>query len=420
MIAPSYKDAPQLDSWEIVLLRAAHDISLSESQYQLISDRYEVLQEIIEDTTEPALKDAHIFVQGSIRLKTTLKPSPSATDDLATVDADAVVWLPNAVGADPDEILKVIEERFSEGAKVKMPIKRLRRGIRVVYADENPGFHIDVTPARCAPGNGSEKGEGKLQVPDRQTGWKASSPIPYAQWLEATAAQEVQLTGTEKLRKQHVFLAEASQDPLPDYEEYIDGNPLRAAVKLLKRHRDEWAIRNGTEDVRPISAVITTLAGKAYAEVALDSQQRSVRPVEAIMEIVARMPKHIVRNGEECLVVNPQDPGENFAEKWNRPGDEGQSYRKAFQEWHSAALRDIRIGLEDFGSTVAFSEAMSARFGVKKLVVEETIGGLPGNWNLPGLATGMTANKARLSALVGGSAASDDSQADIKPVDRLG
>jgi hypothetical protein len=420
MTEPSNYDAPQLDSWEIVLLRAAHDISLSESQYQLISDRYEVLQEIIEDATEPTLKDAHIFVQGSIRLKTTLKPSPSATNDLATVDADAVVWLPNAVGADPNEILKAIEDRFSEGAKVKAPIKRLRRGIRVIYADENPGFHIDVTPARCAPGNGSDKGEGNLQVPDRQTGWKASSPIPYARWLEETASQEVQISVTEELRKRHVFLAEASQDPLPDYEEYIDGNPLRAAVKLLKRHRDEWAIRHGTEDVRPISAVITTLAGKAYEEVAMESQHRDFRPVEAIMEIVARMPSHIVRNGEKCFVLNPQDPGENFAEKWNRPGDEGLSYRRAFQEWHSAALRDIRMGLEDFGSTVAFSEAMSARFGVKKLVVEETIGGLPGNWDLPGRATGMTANKARLSALVGGGASTDDCQADIKPVDRLG
>lgn len=413
-------DPAQLDSWEILLLRAANEISLSESQYQLICDRYKVLQDILEGATEPELQDAHIFVQGSIRLKTTLKPAPSAADDLATIDADAVVWLPNAPSTDSNEILSVIEERFKEGVKVKTPIKQLRRGIRVVYADESPGFHIDVTPARCAPGNGSEKGEGNLQVPDRTTGWKASSPIPYAQWLEQTAAQDIRLSGAEELLKQRVFLSEASQDPMPDYNEYIDGNPLRAAVKLLKRHRDEWAIRTNNESVRPISAVITTLAGQAYGEVAMESQHRSYRPVQAIMEIVARMPKHIKQQGDDYFVRNPEDSGENFAEKWNRPGEEGEAYRQAFEKWHSAALQDIRMGLQDFESTVAFAEAMNTSFGLKKRVVENTVRDLPGHWNLPGRASGVTGNTSRLRALVGGSAAGDSSQVDVKPVDRLG
>lgn len=413
-------DSTQLESWEMVLLRAAHEMSLSKSQYQLICDRYAVLQDILAAATERSLHDAHVFVQGSIRLKTTLKPAPEATNDMATIDADAVVWLPNADRSDSDEILEAIETRFRDGVRVETPIKRLRRGIRVVYADENPGFHIDVTPARCAPGNGSEKGQGKLQVPDRDLGWKASSPIPYSQWLEETAMQEVQLSGSEELLKRHVFLAEASQDPLPEYEEYIDGNPLRAAIKLLKRHRDKWAIRTGQESVRPISAVITTLAAEAYAEIALESQHYSYRPIEAIMEIVARIPKFIQRQGNDLFVRNPEDSGENFAEKWNRPGEEGEAYRQAFKGWHSAALQDIRIGLQDFGSTKAFAEAMSRSFGVRRLVVEEAVRELPGHWSLPGRAPGLTGNASRLSALVGGSAAGDKSQASIEPVDRLG
>jgi hypothetical protein len=418
----SHPDSTQLESWEIVLLRAAHQMSLSKSQYKLIADRYAVLQDILSAATDPLLRDAHIFVQGSIRLKTTLKPAPEATDDMATIDADAVVWLPNASVTDSAAVLKAIETRFREGVRVEAPIESLRRGIRIVYADENPGFHIDITPARCAPGNGHEKGEGKLQVPDREMGWKASSPIPYAQWLELAAEQEIQLTGREELFKRHVVmdLAEATQDPLPDYDAYIDGNPLRAAIKLLKRHRDEWAIRMGKESVRPISAVITTLAAQAYAEIALESQQRSYRPIEAIMEIVARMPKFIQREGNACFVCNPKDSGENFAEKWNRPGGEGEAYRRAFDGWHTAALQDIRMGLRDFGSTKAFVAAMNESFGVSNMLVEDAVRELPGHWNLPGRAPGLTANAARLSALVGGSAASHQSQASIKPVDRLG
>lgn len=37
------------------------------------------------------LKDAHIFVQGSIGLKTTIKPAPEAERDMVNVDADVLL-----------------------------------------------------------------------------------------------------------------------------------------------------------------------------------------------------------------------------------------------------------------------------------------------------------------------------------------
>lgn len=416
----SYPHTAQLDSWELVLLRIAQQISLSEPQYQLISDRYETLQHILSAADHPLLKDAHIFVQGSIRLKTTLRPAPEATNEMATVDADAVVWLPNASSANPADVLAAIEERFSQGVRVERPIEQLRRGIRIVYADENPGFHIDVTPARSALGNGNGNGMGKLQVPDRQWGWKASSPIPYAQWLEDMAVQEIKLVGLTTLTERNVTFAEASQEPMPEYDDYIDGNPLRAAIKLLKRNRDEWAIRESRISVRPISAIITTLAAEAYKEIATESHQRPYRPIEAIMEIVVRMPKFITQSDGDYFVFNPTDRGENFAEKWNRPNGEGSAYRQAFQEWHAAVMKDVRIGLREYGSTLEFSEAINERFGVAKIFVETAISELPGNWNLPGRAAGITGNMVRLGALVGGSVASRRSQAEIRPVDRLG
>lgn len=412
----------QLQGWELVLLRAAHQMSLTEAQYRLICDRYEHLQSILSAATHPLLQDAHIFVQGSMRLKTTLKPAPGAQDELATIDADAVIWLPNAGNAEAATVLQMIEDRFRAGVRVEAPIERLRRGIRIVYSDENPGFHIDVTPARSRPGNGDQKGAGALQVPDRETGWKASSPIPYANWLAQVAGQQIALDGlTELTARNTEFSAEATQDPLPDYEDYIDPNPLRAAIKLLKRHRDEWALRTQQISVRPISAVLTTLAAHAYADIAYESRQgRRYRPVEAIMEIVARMPNFIGSGVAGYEVCNPMDREENFAEKWNRPNGEGDRYRQAFQMWHATAQQDLRLGLQDFGTSVAFAQAMHDRFGVSRSLVEATSRELPGNWTLPGRAPGVTANAARLSVLVGGTAAGNEPQADIKPVDRLG
>lgn len=94
-------------------------------------------------------------------------------------------------GAGAQEVLDAIEERFRAGSRVQEEIKPLRRGIRIIYADENPGFHIDVTPARAINGNSQGNGEGKLEVPDRETGWKASSPIPYSNWLQVASTQTI-------------------------------------------------------------------------------------------------------------------------------------------------------------------------------------------------------------------------------------
>lgn len=180
-------------SWEDFLLRAAREISLTEPQYEVIDKRYSVLQDILSASDNPLLAEAHIFVQGSMRLKTTIKPVSGAPDDLDTIDADAIIWLPYAQGASAHEVLEAINDRFVQGSRVQKDIKPLRRGIRIVYADESPGFHIDITPARAVIGNAEEKGLGRLEVPDRVTGWKASSPIPYSDWLSSASMQRITL-----------------------------------------------------------------------------------------------------------------------------------------------------------------------------------------------------------------------------------
>ena len=94
-------------SWEYFLLRAAREISLSEAQYEKINDRYSQLEKILSASDNPLLAEAHIFVQGSMRLKTTIKPIPGAPADLDTIDADAIIWLPHAQGAGAKEVLEL-------------------------------------------------------------------------------------------------------------------------------------------------------------------------------------------------------------------------------------------------------------------------------------------------------------------------
>lgn len=406
-------------SWEHFLFRAAREISLTETQYKTISGRYIQLEKILNSSDNPLLAEAHIFVQGSIRLKTTIKPISGAPEDLDTIDADAIIWLPHAQEAGAQEVLDAIEERFLDGSRVQEKIKRLRRGIRIIYADENPGFHIDVTPARAINGNSQGNGEGKLEVPDRETGWKASSPIPYSNWLQVASTQTISLEERLAVTKNQGTFDAATQEPLPQYEEYLDQDPLRATIKLLKRHRDEWAIRTKNENYRPISAVITTLATHAYLEVVKESQSKPLRPLDVILEIVRRMPSHVKHQGNECSVCNPADSGENFAEKWNRPS-EGHRYRQSFQDWHSNASASVSLGLESFESAEAFAKEVKESFGLGPAFISTVNSEIPSNWTMPGRVDGTTRNTTSMGALFGGVSGTANSQENVKPVGRLG
>lgn len=407
------------NSWEFFLLRAARAISLTGPQYEKINGRYAQLQKILSASDEPILQDAHIFPQGSMRLKTTINPVSGAPADLGTIDADAIVWLPNARGVSADTVLEAIEKRFHEGSRVHEDIQPLRRGIRVVYADQSPGFHIDITPARPRSWNDETHGHGMLEVPDRETGWKASSPIPYADWLHDASESQIMLEHYVALNKSRAVADSATIAPLPEYEEYQTEDPLRASIKLLKRHRDEWAIRTKNEKSRPISAVITTLAAHAWLDVAMQSRQRPFTPLEAILEIVRTMPNFIRSNGHEYMVCNPEDSDENFAEKWNRPR-EGVAYQKAFNEWHESACKAFTLGLESHSSVESFAKAVNESFGIGRSFIDEVNISIPNNWTMPGLASGMSRNSVSMGALFGSVADSDQSQADTKPVGRLG
>lgn len=406
-------------SWEEFLLRAAREISLTEPQYEKIEGRYSELQRILSASTNPLLAEAHIFVQGSIRTKTTIKPVSGASHDLNTIDADAIIWLPNARDAKAQDVLDAIKERFVAGSRVQSEIEDLRRGIRIVYGDEDPGFHIDVTPARSVNGNRETNGQGQLEVPDRVTGWKASSPIPYSNWLQQASAKEIALESYSQVIKSHRTFDAATQDPLPEYHEYFHQDPLRATIKLLKRHRDEWAISTHTEAYRPISAVITTLATCAYLDVAEKSKSNPLRPLDAILEIVRRMPDHIRGAHGNWRVCNPEDHGENFSEKWNRP-IEGVRYRQAFYDWHAKACASVSLGLESFSSADSFAKAINESFGIGPAFITKVNNDIPANWTLPGRPDGTTRNSTAMTSLFGAASGVGKSQASVKPVERLG
>ena len=361
-------DPIRANEWGAGLYEIANRISLTATQYDAIETHYDEIGKIIDDSTDPRLREAYIFVQGSIRARTAVLPRTGADGDHAEVDADVVVWLPRA-GTDAMAVFKLVEDRLRAGTRTKTPPSLKNRCVRLHYKDESPPFHMDVTPARNAVGNIGSKGEGVLLVPDRSIkDWKDSAPLDYGDWFASVCDSVVTFdsAGVRYLEEHERKYGSATQEPLPDHNAYIDFNPLRAAVKLLKAHRDGMFLHPSVSSLRPISIIITTLAARAYEKVASESRSAPRNPGQVLIEIVERMPSFITGSTGSRVVANPviRTPGfENFAEKWQSA--DGAALEHAFLAWHRDALCAVRLGMWRFGTQARLDEAVRHAFGMR-------------------------------------------------------
>src|SRR6185437_14945243 len=106
--------------------------------------------------------------------------------------------LPRASGVAMDTFT-ALEQRLKEGTRTQWSPTRKNRCVRLHYHDDNPPFHMDVTPARNAPGNSEIKGDGALLVPDvKSGGWKPTAPIAYASWFGDVCDSSVVLAEDDK------------------------------------------------------------------------------------------------------------------------------------------------------------------------------------------------------------------------------
>ena len=104
-------------------------------------------------------------------------------------------------------------------------------------------------------------------------------------------------------------------------------------IQILKRHRDIH-VRQCESDDKPISIIITTLAGHAY------NNEPDI--LTALQNIVADMPRYIQQNNEVVWIPNPVNPLENFADKWA----EHPQRKENFYKWLSEVQKDLDAALE--------------------------------------------------------------------------
>ena len=88
-------------------------------------------------------------------------------------------------------------------------------------------------------------------------------------------------------------------------QKYGAKTPLQKAIQILKRHRDK--VFKESQDIKPISIIITTLAAQAY--------RGEAGVYDAIKTLLGTMDCYIEKGDQHYYIPNPSLPSENFAEK---------------------------------------------------------------------------------------------------------
>lgn len=264
-----------------------------------------------------------LYSQGSIRLGTTIRP----LNENEEYDLDAVCLL-NSLGVN-SATQKQIKELVGHELKLYVkannfqnPLDEGRRCWTLQYSDKAQ-FHMDILPSLP-----DEEGLRKRLIEESRmafdaisklhtataiaitdnmsieygiisSNWNKSNPKGYHEWFK-DRCKIIQFSNESRLFK----ASDANIEEIPDHTMRL---PLQKAIMILKRHRDIMFKDDGEH--KPISIIITTLAAKAY--------KGTSGLKDTLDTLVYEMINHITCNTNGyCVVLNPVNPNENYADKW--------------------------------------------------------------------------------------------------------
>jgi len=323
---------------EDYLAALADELAISETRYDQACRSYASLGDWLHRPDSTVLRfDPQIYVQGSFRLGTAIRP----LSDEENYDVDSVCVLQTLRTGDltQRELKTLVGDEIKAYRRAQNMVKPVTEGKRcwVLSYSDQAQFHMDIVPAVPnaaqqrmlleARGMDQRWADTALVITDVRSpvydhvsnDWQRSNPKGYAEWFKLRMG-----TLFEQRRR---ALAESINASVEDIPVYRVRTPLQSAIMILKRHRDGMFVNR--YDERPISVIITTLAAHSY--------NGEATIADALYGILARMDQFIEVVGNQCIIRNPSDPLENFADNWPSHPDR----EAAFFEWLAQARHDF-------------------------------------------------------------------------------
>ncbi|NMF86951.1 nucleotidyltransferase [Aromatoleum petrolei] len=359
------------------LERLAAELDVPPSRYEEATRRYKSVGEWL-DREESNLKDLdpEVYVQGSFRLGVPIRP----VNEDEHYDVDLVCELKSAGKHLTQRQLKALlgyEMKLYAKAHGMKEVGESRRCWTLEYAD-GAQFHLDALPAipdgegqrriLAARGLSNSWTETAIAITDNEhpqydavcEGWPHSNPKGYTNWFRSRMR-----VAFEARRGAMALESKASVEDIPSYRVKT---PLQQSVQILKRHRDLMFANDPAN--KPISVILTTLAGLAY--------QNEPTVGQALDTILRQMDSLIGRDGQGFpVILNPTDPAENFADRWRQYPNRRENFfmwlRKAradfvglAQQWHGQGL--VEVAERFAGPRIATRASTSSPSPVRSLL----------------------------------------------------
>jgi len=339
---------------DMILESVIRSIDISPSDFQLAQDRYSAVSDWLERGQYRSGNRTDIYLQGSFRLGTVIRPYRGGKD--ADFDIDQVCEIDGSETT-PRVLKQDVGNRLIANRDYERMLDREgRRCWTLQYASSagRPGFHLDILPSRLSNSEST-----RIDITHKNQhdySWLTSNPKGYYEWFKSK--NEI---GEKLLLEQRQSIHSANQDLYSSKEDVplqLIRTPLQRSVQLLKRHRDVYCNdRKG----RPISIILTTICTHLYqGKSVLDTITLFANYVADRLR-TATSGKALQRDGildfqdGKWFVVNPADVSENFAEKWQSD----PQLPECFFAWVYQLQRDVRA----FAESTHMEDLSVATFG---------------------------------------------------------
>lgn len=326
------------------LSEIAQHLDISPSDFKRAQERFESVKSWLMNGTYQSGYSPDIYLQGSFRLGTVVRPYRGEKDGDFDIDQVCEFSVPNK--RDPKILKNDVGDRLKDNADyLRMLDIEGKRCWTLEYASEEnkPGFHLDVLPA--LPSATSTQYQIDItNKEDRAYSWSPSNPKGYYLWFKSK-----NVFSDEFVFSQKRAIYEANREIYSDFGDVpkqLLRSPLQRAIQIMKRHRD---VHFSGRTNKPISIIITTIATQ------LSNRSSITEIIDEFTKYVIERNQSLIKEGylnsdgildfEDGLwfVPNPVDFGknkhdvENFADKWEK----NYELAKAFFTWTQQLKRDM-------------------------------------------------------------------------------